>query len=418
MSEQTDVVIVGAGPYGLSLAAHLAHRQVRFRIFGRPMENWLKMPRGMSLKSDGFASGLFDPKGTLPLDRFCREQGYGYADLGLPVPVSTFCAYGLAFQKRLVPDLDRRLVTHLAAAPDGFRLRLQDGSAVHAARVVLATGITNLAWMPPVLRGLPTELVSHSAQHSEPATLLGKHVTVLGGGSSAIDLATFLHEAGVDVRLVTRRTALPVHAMMRLPRRLLDRVRQPLTGLGPSWRSMFFVKAPGAVRLFPPPRRLKWVRTAFGPGAGWFMAGRIDRVPTLHGLSPVGAEIVDGRVRLHLESADGERQMLDTDHLIAATGYRADVGRMDYLDPSLRDALATVEDAPILTRHFESSIPGLYFVGPAAANTFGPLMRFAYGAHYTAPRLARQLAATAARRPRHQPAPELGEPHAAAAAGL
>jgi len=417
MSDETDVAIVGAGPYGLSLASHLAHRGVRFRIFGRPMENWLRMPRGMSLKSDGFASGLFDPRGALPLDKFCREQGHGYADLGLPVPVSTFCDYGLAFQRRLVPAIDRRLASHLAAEPGGFRLRLEDGAVVRADRVVLATGITNLAWIPPELRGLPSELVSHSAQHSDPSALAGRHVTVVGGGSSAIDLATFMLEAGVDVRLVTRRAELPVHSMMRLPRRLIDRLREPLTGLGPSWRSMFFVKAPGIVRLFPPHRRLRWVRQAFGPAAGWFMAERVRRVPTLYGLSPTGAEVIDGRVRLHLQTADGQRSSLDTDHLIVATGYRVDIGRLQYLDPALRQKLATVEDSPVLTRHFESSLPGLYFIGPAAAATFGPLMRFAYGAHYTAPRLAQRLAATAARTAK--PAPNmLGEPHAAATAGL
>jgi cation diffusion facilitator CzcD-associated flavoprotein CzcO len=418
MSDQTDVAIVGAGPYGLSLAAHLAHRGVRFRSFGRPMENWLKMPRGMSLKSDGFASGLFDPAGVLPLDRFCREQGYGYADLGLPVPVATFCAYGLAFQKRLVPDLDRRLVTHLAAGDDGFRLRLEDGTALRAARVVVATGITNLGWLPPVLRDLPAELVSHSARHSDPAALAGRHVTVLGGGSSAIDLATFLHEAGVDVRLVTRRAALPVHTAMRLPRRLADRVREPLTGLGPSWRSMFFVRAPGVVRLFPPQRRQKWVRTAFGPAAGWFMAGRIARVPTLYGHSLTGVEIVNGRVQLHLATADGQRQALETDHLIAATGYRVDLGRMDYLDPALAGAIDVADDSPVLTRHFESSVRGLYFVGPAATATFGPLMRFAYGAHYTSPRLARRLAATRASAVRFRATREINQPHAAPVAGL
>jgi cation diffusion facilitator CzcD-associated flavoprotein CzcO len=418
MSDETDVAIVGAGPYGLSLASHLAHRGVSFRIFGRPMENWLKMPRGMSLKSDGFASGLFDPGRALPLDKFCREQGYGYADLGLPVPVSTFCDYGLAFQKRLVPGVDRRLVAHLSGRPDGFGLRLEDGTALRANRVVLATGITNLAWMPPELRGLPPELVSHSAQHSEPTALAGKRVTVLGGGSSAIDLAAFLHEAGVDVQLVTRRATLPVHSMMRLPRRLADRLREPLTGLGPSWRSLFFVKAPGIVRLFPAQRRLRWVKQAFGPAAGWFMAERIRNVPTLYGQSPAGADVVDGRVRLHLESADGKRSTLETDHLIVATGYRVDIARLDYLAPALRQALATVDDAPVLTRHFESSVPHLYFIGPAAAATFGPLMRFAYGARYTAPRLAQRLAVTSARTPQRQPANDLGKSHAAAHAGL
>ena len=147
------------------------------------------------------------------------------------------------------------------------------------------------------------------------------------------------------------------------------------------------------------------------------MAERVRRVPTLYGLSPTGAEVIDGRVRLHLQTADGQRSSLDTDHLIVATGYRVDIGRLQYLDPALRQKLATVEDSPVLTRHFESSLPGLYFIGPAAAATFGPLMRFAYGAHYTAPRLAQRLAATAARTAK--PAPNmLGEPHAAATAGL
>jgi hypothetical protein len=381
------------------------------------MENWLKMPRGMSLKSDGFASGLFDPKGALPLDRFCREQSYGYADLGLPVPVSTFCAYGLAFQKRLVPDLDRRLVSHLSGAPDGFRLRLEDGSSLRAARVVLATGITNLSWMPPELTGLPPAVVSHSCQHSEPAAFAGREVTILGGGSSAIDLAAFVHEAGARVRLVTRRTVLPVHTMMRLPRRLSDRVREPLTGLGPTWRSMFFVRAPGVVRLFPPQRRLRWAKTAFGPAAGWFMADRIRPVPTLYGQSPAGAEVIDGRVRLHLRGADGQPSSLDTDHLIVATGYRVDIDRLGYLDPSLRRAVARIDDAPVLSQHFESSVPGLYFVGPAAAATFGPLMRFAYGARYTAPQVARRLAGTSVHLPQRRPdREELAKPHAAAAA--
>jgi hypothetical protein len=81
----------------------------------------------------------------------------------------------------------------------------------------------------------------------------------------------------------------------------------------------------------------------------------------------------------------------------------------------LRQKLATVEDSPVLTRHFESSLPGLYFIGPAAAATFGPLMRFAYGAHYTAPRLARRLAATAARAPKPAAPDMLSEPHAATA---
>jgi 2-polyprenyl-6-methoxyphenol hydroxylase-like FAD-dependent oxidoreductase len=34
------VAIIGAGPYGLSLSAHLAARNIEHRIFGRPMLFW------------------------------------------------------------------------------------------------------------------------------------------------------------------------------------------------------------------------------------------------------------------------------------------------------------------------------------------------------------------------------------------
>src|SRR5690348_16760004 len=111
MSVGTDVAIVGAGPYGLSIAAHLSHRGVTHRVLGRPMHLWIAhMPKGMLLKSEGFASSLHDFQGSFSLRRFCAERGVPYADLGVPVPLELFAAYGLAFQKRYVPQLDSRIL--------------------------------------------------------------------------------------------------------------------------------------------------------------------------------------------------------------------------------------------------------------------------------------------------------------------
>src|ERR1700739_4804318 len=110
----SDVVIIGAGPYGLSIAAHLRARNVHFRIFGSPMRTWIEqMPKGMRLKSDGFASSLFEPDSKFTLEAYCREKGLPYADLGLPVPLETFVAYGLEFQKRFVPQLEQKSVVSL-----------------------------------------------------------------------------------------------------------------------------------------------------------------------------------------------------------------------------------------------------------------------------------------------------------------
>jgi flavin-dependent dehydrogenase len=101
-----ETAIIGAGPYGLSIAAHLRNRGISFRIFGRLMDSWVAhMPKGMMLKSDGFASNIYDPKAKFTLQDFCAERGIEYAHMGKPVELATFGNYGLAFRDRMVPEL-------------------------------------------------------------------------------------------------------------------------------------------------------------------------------------------------------------------------------------------------------------------------------------------------------------------------
>ena len=120
-----DVTIIGAGPYGLSIAAHLKARGVDFRIFGNPMEFWLKhMPAGMHLKSEGFASSLYDPGSTFTLEAYCKEQGLPYAHIGTPMPLQTFSSYGLEFQRRFVPELETKASAQCGARPQASKSRL------------------------------------------------------------------------------------------------------------------------------------------------------------------------------------------------------------------------------------------------------------------------------------------------------
>ena len=58
----------------------------------------------------------------------------------------------------------------------------------------------------------------------------------------------------------------------------------------------------------------------------------------------------------------------------------------------------TVAGTPVVGKDYQSSVPGLYFVGPAVAPTFGPVMRFVYGADHAARAMAPALTATAWRR--------------------
>jgi thioredoxin reductase len=395
-----NTAIIGAGPYGLSIAAHLRSRGIPFRIFGRPMDSWLRhMPKGMMLKSDGFASDIYDPERAFTLRRFCAERGLQYADTGLPVHLDTFGAYGLAFRDRMVPELEDKLVTSVDRLPNGFRLQLEDGETFQAQRVVIAVGITHFEYVPETLAHLPPEFVSHSARHREVERFRGRSVVVIGGGASALDLAGLLREAGAEVQLVSRRSELKFHSQPTgKPRSWWNQIRHPQSGLGPGLRSRFFADAPAVFYYLPESLRLMIVRRTLGPSGGWFVRDMvIGKVPLHLGCTPQSAEVQNGKVRLSIQAADGRKREIVTEHVIAATGYRVDMNRLKFLNAEIRSSLKTVDGSPVLSKSFESSIHGLFFAGVAAANSFGPVMRFAFGRGFAARTITRALAKSVTR---------------------
>jgi cation diffusion facilitator CzcD-associated flavoprotein CzcO len=398
----TDTIIIGAGPYGLSIAAHLRQSGVPFRIFGRPMDTWVShMPKGMMLKSDGFASDLYDPQGVLSLKKFCAERGIPYADNGKPVLLETFCAYGLAFRERLVPDLEETNVTYVERLPRGFKVRLENGDVAEARRVVLAIGITHFENVPETLMHLPAQYFTHSARHQEVDTYRGQKVIVIGAGASALDMAGLMHDAGAEVELVSRKPEVSFHSAPTPKKRSLwQRLTRPSSGLGPGLKSLFFAESPLAFHYLPGHLRIEAVQRALGPSGGYFIKNKVvGKVPLHLGYSPESAEVRDGKVHLTLRSVDGTTKEIVADHIVAGTGYRVNMDNLQFLSDEIRSAVQQTNGSPVLSSNFESSVPGLYFTGIAAANSFGPVMRFAFGAKFTAPRLTKILKKTAVREP-------------------
>jgi thioredoxin reductase len=394
------VAIIGAGPYGLSVAAHLRSYDIPYRIFGTPIDTWRRhMPAGMTLKSDGFASNLSDPNGAGTLAAYCSDRGIPYHRTDLPVSLDVFNAYALDFQQRFVPDLEDRQVVSLDRSGDGFSLVLDDGETLRADLVVSAVGITHFGRVPAELAHLRPDLVSHSGAHHDLSSFAGRDVTVIGGGSSAVDIATLLHEAGATTSLIARCESLRFFSPPAPgPRSRWQRARHPSSGLGPGWRSWLCQNAPHLFRFLPGDARLTVIRRHLGPKSGWTMKARFEAgVAVTLGECIDRASEEDGRVRLVLRAADGTRREVLTDHVVAATGYSPNVDRLRFLSDGLRGSIRTHAGMPVLSGSFESSVPGLYFVGPAAVNSFGPLMRFMVGAEYVAPLVSRRLARRARR---------------------
>jgi thioredoxin reductase len=400
-----NVAIVGAGPYGLSLAAHLRALGISFRIFGNPMSTWLtQMPKGMRLKSEGFASSLSEPDSIFTLAEYCKEFGLPYSDLGFPVPLATFTAYGMEFQRRYVPNLERKQVVSVSRSLNGFQICLEDGEVIAALRVVLAIGIAHFSYVPPVLAELPDEFVTHSSQHSDLDSFRGKEVAIVGAGASALDLASLLRQVGASVQLIARKSVVRFHdPPTEKPRTFWQRLRLPMTGIGSGWKLVLYTHAPQLFHLLPERIRLAAVRNTLGPAPGWFVKDEvIGHVPFHLGVQITAAHVESGRVTLELTESSGAQRRLKVDHVITATGYKVNLSRLTFLDSDLLAGINSVEQTPVLSLNFESSATGLYFVGIATANSFGPMMRFAYGVEFVARRLSKHLAKLAFRRAMRQ----------------
>ena len=395
-----DVVIIGAGPYGLSVAAHLKARGVDFSIFGHPMDTWSNhMPKGMKFKSEGFASSLYDPESSLTLKDYCEARSLPYRDLGLPVPLETFCSYGLEFQRTFVPNLQKKLVVSLRREPVGFTLCLDSGETVSARKVVIAVGLSYFADLPPSLSGFPEELVTHSWKHHLVDRFKGRDVAVVGGGASALDLAALLHQSGASVQVIARKPSIRFQdpPTSHAPS-LVERLRYPMTGIGSGWRLVFCTRTPLLFRQLPEKIRIEAVRRTLGPAPCWFTQEEVvGKVGFQLGVNITKASTHHGRVSLELTDTAGTRKVVDADHIIGATGYDVNFRRITFIGKEDLARITTVEQTPSLSSNFESSIPGLYFVGAMAKNTFGPMVRFAFGAGFAARRLSNHLARSTSR---------------------
>jgi cation diffusion facilitator CzcD-associated flavoprotein CzcO len=376
-----EVAVVGAGPYGLSIAAHLRHAGLSTRAFGEPMSFWRDhMPKGMRLRSPWQASHISDPAGALSLDAFASEHDAKRAN---QLPLDDFVAYGDWFQQRAVPDVDRRSVRRVEADEKGFRLALADGEIISADRVVVATGLANQDYRPPAFRGLPSALVSHACEHADFAPMRGRHVAVIGRGQSACESAALLAEAGAEVELICRGEvrwlgATNGEAQMRSVALGLRELLAAPSAVGPfplSW----LVEFPAIARRMPSALRDWFSKRCLKAGAAGWLKPRFDTVKISEKRAVIGARAVAGRITLDLD--DGPRSF---DHVVLGTGYRIDVSRLGFLSPQLLDTIARVHGSPLLRAGFESSVPKLHFAGSYAVNSFGPLMRFVAGAPFTA----------------------------------
>jgi hypothetical protein len=384
-----EVAVVGAGPYGLSVAAHLRGARIDTHVFGEAMSFWRShMPKGMRLRSSLSATDLGDPKGELSLDAYAKNKGI---TLTYPVPRDDFVDYGEWFQSQAVADLDPRKVSRIESTGDHFSLFLEGGDRMVAQRVVLATGLANHEFRPEEFSGLPTDLVSHTCEHDDLTKFHGQRVAVIGRGQSACESAALLNDAGAEVELISRGDIrwLGIEAPdadqgTNLLWRSRDLVASK-SGVGPfplSW----LVEFPALVRRMPTAARGWFNSRCLRAGAASWLKPRFDGVTAAPGRRTVGARVTGSQVSLQFDSGSST-----FDHVLLATGYHVDIARLGIFAPELLGHIRCAKGSPILSTGLESSVPGLHFVGASSVESYGPLMRFVAGSGYAARHLTKAV---------------------------
>lgn len=382
-----DAVVVGAGPYGLSAAAHLLGRGLKVAVFGKILELWRDhMPRGMLLRSHWWATNLSDPRRRCGFARFFGSSDF---EKCYPLPRETFVEYALWFQKRAVPNVDETYVSSIERHSDRFLVRLDDGRSVESTTVVMAVGLKYYAHRPEWYTHLPPHRISHSVEHNDFSRFRGQQIVIIGGGQSAVESAALLHEAGAGVHIVSRRPIVWLGRDRMNERTLYERIRAPNASIAPGWTNWVLDHMPYLFYRFPQDRKDRYIQGYYTAAAAeWLRARVISRITLHEGHTMVGTEAMDGRVRVTISDGESVR----ADHVLLATGYKVDIHKLTMVHPSLLAGIKTDSGSPILNHWFESTVPGLYFIGLTSLRAFGPLYRFVAGCGGAARRVAGSIA--------------------------
>jgi thioredoxin reductase len=356
-----DLIIIGAGPYGISLAAHAAASHLSYVLLGEPMNFWKEqMPQNMFIRTNPRYISLSDKDEAYTIERFSSETG---TKLISPFPRPDFVDYAFWFAQKTHVAFTPELAAQLDYSSAGFRVTTNQGKLYEAKRVILATGLQHYSYIPSVLSELPAHLLSHTFGHTEFNRFAGKKVAVIGSGQSAWEAAALLHLAGSEAELLFRRDAVQYAGEDNTAsgQKLIDTAEQFYHLPHELKQERWNTPRQGSVALFLKP----------------YVEGKL---PITGGAVIERAEATsDGKVLLALSN----KQTRIVDHVIAATGYRIKLDQVPFLPPYLLQAIEREADRfasfPLLSAQFESSVPGLYFTGPLASHTHGPAFGFIAG---------------------------------------
>jgi lysine/ornithine N-monooxygenase len=367
MKNHTELLIIGAGPYGLSLAAHVQNAGLDFTIVGKPLAFWKEnMPRDMMLRS-----GLdwhLDTQNEHTFKAFIEHKKLDLKDI-TPVPINVFLGYAHWFQQQKNIQVQENFVQQLNLKDQRYHALLDNGETITAKRAVLAIGFSGFQHVPEtVINHLPEGRYDHTATLVEFDALDNKRVLIVGGRQSALEWAALIHEHGAREVHVSHRHDTP-------PLKESNWSWVPKMAMRTATDSGWFQRQTEAEREEIAYRFWVEGRLKLEPWLG----KRLDH-PTIKFWPNTEVTGADDKSDGSLNITLNQHQSLTIDHVVLATGYRVDLKNIPFLvQGNCLPQIKIDNGFPVLDEQFQSSLNGLYFTSFAATQDFGPFFGFTVG---------------------------------------
>jgi cation diffusion facilitator CzcD-associated flavoprotein CzcO len=361
---ETQLLVIGAGPYALSVAALSRERGIGTVVLGRPMGFWREsMPAGMFLRSG--PDWHLDGSGVHTLQAYLEERGIGPAEVD-PIPVGVFLDYADWFTRAKGIEVRQEFVDELVKAEGRFEAILDSGERIRADAVVAAPGIGHYANVPGWASSLPPGLAAHTCDLVQFDDMAGARVLIIGGRQSAYEWAALIREHGAARIDIVHRHDIPRFA--RVSWKFVDPHIERTLAVPGYWRHLPQSEKDAVARQFWEVGRLT-LEPWLTPRLAW---DGIHRWP--------GTEVTeaapgaDGELRVVLSNGTG----LAADRVVFGSGYRADLAKVPYFARVLKDVKVS-NGFPVLDEAFQTSVDGLYVTGFSATQDFGPFFGFVKG---------------------------------------
>lgn len=358
----TDLLIIGAGPFGLALAAYAQGQGIRHVVVGAPMDFWkTNMPQGMYLRST--CDWSLDPLEVHSIEAYLKKIRKSCAEVE-PLSRNFYLDYAGWFQRE--KDIRSLDVTVASLDTDGGELVAvtDHGGRIRSRCVVLAIGFGSFAHVPAELEPLfPRDQYDHTCHLVDFRPLEDQRVLIIGGRQSAFEWAALMRESGVRRVDLSYRHDTPSFATSDW-----------------SWANALVARMaddPGWYRRLDENEKQRLNERFWTEGRlklePW-LADRIDHPNVkLHPRTEVtGGHAGDSGIGVTLNSGE----TLIVDHVVFATGYEVDLARVPFLATGLLSNLEVLKGFPVLDEHFQTNVPGLYMTSLAATRDFGAFLGF------------------------------------------